>query len=514
MQFIPENLGLVWQKSTDACYNEVPAIYPDFLGDDQKSRIERIRQARQLYAGRHRNYFLECGRTQFDFAAMRVGFWTRVPYITCNVLKLICNKTADLLFGAEAKINAEVPAQQDAINALVDRASIDRLFYNACVAVSYEADGFVEAFIGGDGQVYLGSIPADEMFPVGEMGPDLQYKQYDRYQVKNVGSADKPVWLMMVISYKIGRIERSCWQLDSKGRKLKQLAMEEWVKPLGQPLPPGAVVPAPLTTTGIDRNTITYCFNELCEGKPISRIDGLIDLQDALNAKETQLDRVLALHADPKMWFHRSAADNQGNVRASQSAFFGDDKLQDMPAYITWDAQLEAASKSKQEVLSLMLIMAEISPSLLGLQEGAAPEAARKLRLEATNTLALVARLAANWKPVVRRCVEVAQQLEQTIAGVRYDRQPIAVKMRDGIPIDTLEQAQEISLMRACKSMSQRRSIEIQVDDPAAVEKEMEELSEETASATPSILLGNGNAENEPATDPGEKPNDESGVAA
>ena len=69
----PIQIPAVWVYTTGDFNRERSEGYPDFFTDAQKSRIERIRQARLLFDGKHKQYFLEEGRTQFDFPESRVG---------------------------------------------------------------------------------------------------------------------------------------------------------------------------------------------------------------------------------------------------------------------------------------------------------------------------------------------------------------------------------------------------------------------------------------------------------
>ena len=58
-----------------------------------------------------------------------------------------------------------------------------------------------------------------------------------------------------------------------------------------------------------------------------------------------------------------------------------------------------------------------------------------------------------------RRALEVAQDLENTLPGVRYDRGPIAVEVRDGIPQDPGDLANEQATLRGAKLISRRRAL-------------------------------------------------------
>src|SRR5689334_23062939 len=62
---------------------------PAFLSPEDRARLERIRAGRMLLDGRHREYFLDEGRTQFDFPQVRVGGRLLPLYLTYNLLGLI-----------------------------------------------------------------------------------------------------------------------------------------------------------------------------------------------------------------------------------------------------------------------------------------------------------------------------------------------------------------------------------------------------------------------------------------
>ena len=162
----------VWVYTTGADFNsQRPSGYGAFLTEAQQARLERIRQARLLFDGRHREYFLEESRTQFDFPRVRAGDRTVQMYLTCNVLGLISLKGADLLFGQEPLLRAADAGQQDALSRLVERSNLHSLLYGCAVDASYEGECFLEAVARG-GRTYLVQVPADEIFPEGERLPD------------------------------------------------------------------------------------------------------------------------------------------------------------------------------------------------------------------------------------------------------------------------------------------------------------------------------------------------------
>jgi hypothetical protein len=482
MQITDPNLT-VWTHSTDASYNASRTSTGAFLTAEQQARLERIRQARLLFDGKHRQYFLDEGRTQFDFPPVRAGDKIVQLYITHNVLGLISQKSADLLFGEEPLIRSDVPRQQKAIDDLVKRCNLHALLQGAAVDCSCEAETFLEAVIR-EGQVYLRKIQADKIFPLGDLLPDGQYGSYASFEVKNVGTKDRPLWVLLTTQWLPGKITRQLQQLTDNGAPSgRELSLDQW------PLPAGADPLLPEMPTGIQQNTITWIPNLLLRERPVSDYDGSIDLQDSLNAKNSQVARVLAQHADPKLAMPQSAADADGNVRSDfQVRFFG--TKEEIPQYITWKAELEQAIADRGFVLNQLLVRTETSPVLLGLKEGAAPDAYKKVRLESFNSLTKAARKATYWKAGIRRAVAVALDLENTLPGVRYDRTEIAVQLRDGIPSDSKDDAERQLLLTGAGLMSRRRAIQEQLNDPAAVEKELAELDEQNKHDMPTALLG------------------------
>lgn len=468
---LTRSIPAVWVYTTGSDFNAPRAGgYGGFLSDEQQTRLERLRQARLLYDGRHREYFLDEGRTQFDFPLVRAGDRNVRMYLTYNVLGLISLKSADLLFGQEPLIVADNDAQQQSIARLIERSNLHRLLYGCAVDASYEGECFLETCLYG-GRVYLRQAPADEIFPVGQPGPDGQYAACMRYRVRNAGTESAPVHLLLEVCYLAGRIERRCFQIDDEGGR-REVGLHCWNGDNAAEL-------SAVTHTGVALPTLVWIPNHLVRCCPVSDYDGAIELQDALNAKNSQVGRVLMKHADPRMVFPEEAFGDDGNIRADHEVFaFTDPKK--LPQYITWNAELAHAMADRAFVLNQLLVRTETSPVLLGLRQGAAPDAYRKVRLEAFNSLTKAGRKAAYWKAGIRRAVAVAQMLENTLPGVRYPQHPIGVTLRDGIPQDDKDTADRLAVLRGAGLISLQRAVEEQLGDPAAVEREMTRLHRPT----------------------------------
>ena len=118
-----------------------------------------------------------------------------------------------------------------------------------------------------------------------------------KYNAQNLGDATNQKWALLVTTYSPGKITRELKELGEGGTLTPRvLTLNSWPQedPEEEPF-------EPVTFTGIDRNTITFIANFLVRDIAVSDYDGLVEQQDLLNAKRTQMARVLAQHSDPAM---------------------------------------------------------------------------------------------------------------------------------------------------------------------------------------------------------------------
>jgi hypothetical protein len=474
----------------------------EYLDAAQNARLERIRIARALRKGWHRKVYLDEGRTQFDFPEMEVQGAKKRPYITFNVLKLITTTITDLLLGEEPMLRVdgdEMGEQwQDILDTLRNRTNLHSVIYDAVKSASWSAEGFcgVRRW---DEQVYVQDVRPDELFPIGERLPDGQHAAYRRYATAIVArtpaASDTPaeklkatITLLLETTFTAGKITRQCFELDGT-RKVRDVDLALWPtkKPDGNPLDSDE-------STGIEWNTVIWLPNELEEGEPTSDYDGLVELQDELNAKQTQIARVIAKHSDPAVIADERLFNEQGQLKIAGRVFSKREGAgTDAPLqYVTWNADLANAIEDRDFTLNSLCIAAELSQGLLGLERGGAPDSARKLRLQATKALARMKRKAVHVKPFVRTVIDTALMMEA--AGKRTQIALggfSAVDLRDGLPVDELDQATVISTLTGNKpTMSIERAVRTQIQDEAAAAEEIGLLKAAQDSATPTVLFG------------------------
>lgn len=477
-------MAMIWQNDAAESYNKTSDAVPAYLPADDRCRWERLRAARMLYRGHHRQYFLVENHTQFRYPIEEVNGKYCQRFVTLPLCKLVSNTTADLMFGSRPKIDAPTPGQSKRVEELARRSMLHARLHEAAVQMSWAGGAFLECVVWRE-QVWIVTVNAQEVFPQGPLMPDGQYGRYVLYATESVGAGDMQTTLLLKTIYEPGVIRRELSLLGTTGEVIAQnLPMDRW--PVFKAM--GANAPAPEQRTGIAGNTLIYLPNVVGDCHHTSDYDGLIELQDMTNAKYAQPARVIEQHADPKLAAPESAAREDGTLAASANVFWYRTK-EEIPNYITWDAKLEPAFEDRRECLMAFCAAAEMSPVLLGIRQGATPDAARKLRLEAAKDLAKTNRKALVVQPAIALAIETALRLDQSTALRRsYPVNPVGVEMRDGLPIDELDRAQVIATLRPGQNASLESAVEMRVEDPDAAATEVARIKAEEKASMPTVL--------------------------
>lgn len=485
---------------------EFPLATPAYLPQHARNRLESIRQARMLYRGQHWKYFLQDQRTRYDFPDRKINGGVMVkPYVQMNLLRLITRKTVDLIVGEAPLIKIERSAGvPDAgltktWDEVGSQSMIHLLLVDAMTAMSWAGVAYLEAVRFG-GKVYLRRHPSGNIVPEGELQPDGQYPVYARHSEVQV---DKDTRLVLSERWSAGQISREVRPLLKDGLLGEALELARW--PGYAAGVAGGEVPEAVEKTGLATNTLTAIFNDSGEDDDgniiagVSDYDGLVGLQDTVNHKFTGMVRVIDDNIDPTLVLPSEAADSAGRSRVRFKTVFVE-QGEVPPQYLVYNAPLEAAVMDRNEVINTMLIIAEMSPALLGIKSDAAMDSARKMRLAASPAIAKGKRTASRAKPGVERAVAVALSLA---AGTPTLIAGVSVEFRDGLPVDDGEQADTISTLRSSGVMSREAALEQRYGgDRVAIDQELKRLASEDQANRAQIVLGE--LTSPPANEPGE----------
>jgi len=475
------NLGNVWSRSASAANGVLDARHTAWMTPTERVRAERLRQAHMLFSGHHRHYYLDEGRTSYPYPSLREN---QPPYFRpYNLLTLVAEKMADLLFGESPRLYIDHDATQQVINNIAERSWLYGMVIDMAAECCWAGETFFEVTRQG-GLAYIGHALAQQVWPQGVPGVDQQHARYIRYATALVTEETTQSMLLLETHYTAGLIERRLYRLEENNvtgpkRSDDKLSLDKWPQRTvaGEPL-------ADQEQTGLSRPSIIRIPNGFGAR---SDYDGLIELQDSLHAANTQIGRVLAKHADPKLAAPEAAVNpDTGNLPASAEVYFFRSK-DEVPQYITWNAELASAMEDRKFALSALATVAEMPLSLLGVKDDSTVESAAKMRLAATPALAKATRKSVIWRQAIRMAISLAIESETGFTPAI----PIGVEMRDGLPDDEVERATTIATLRGARVMSRVRALQQQWLDPGTVREELKRLEEEDAQQTPSIFFGN-----------------------
>jgi hypothetical protein len=212
-------------------------------------------------------------------------------------------------------------------------------------------------------------------------------------------------------------------------------------------------------------------------GRSVSDYENIDEIVDQFTAAVSQAAGVIAKHADPKLGLPEDIFNEDGTVKIGEDAFAFKSK-DEIPVYLTWNAELKSALAMIDNWLQWLLILMETSPSLVGLKKGAAPDAWKKLRLEAVNTLAKVGRKTLYWGRFITDIFRKAHKLENATPGVRYDHGDVAVKWNDGLPVDESDKINDVSTMKDNGLVDRQTGVEL-IHGPEAARQINERLDAE-----------------------------------
>jgi hypothetical protein len=483
-------------------YFDINSSAPRWLNKAQAARWAMMDVCNRLFCGKHREVFLEEGRTRYHFPQVRINDSLTRLYASINLAKLISLKTADLLVGQEPTIECPDEATMELIETLVNESNLAACLHEAAKDASQFGSAAMECAVL-DGKPILQRINPMEIWPSGVRLPDGQYRSYTRYQ--ECFSGDKEAVLKTV--YSVGKITRTAFlKENTTGGEPVATSLEaiSITRLNGQPL-------LPIEETKVDWPTILYYENveKDDKGNAVSDYATLMDNFDKLNAKETQVTRVLLKHADPKMAMPIDNKTENGSAANAEAYFYR--TKDDIPQYIVWNAEMQSALTDRDFTLFMACVEAEISPILLGLEKGAAPESARKMRLTAANTLAKVQRISTWFRPFARLCVVRPLELLAKSAMVPFQLNlDITVKLKDGLPIDELDEATRLSTLAGGRTiMSDEEAVRTRLPNPVEAQKAIEMLTKQHKADTPSILLDEpGETDNTEEPPEGGTPND------
>ncbi len=471
---------------------EVGLINEKWPPDEHLERLEDYKKYRQLFKGKH----------QFVFP--RIDAWLSkemdktIIYIVCNYAGLISKICADLLFGEPVRFVAgeEDSREQKALENIVSNNQLHIKNYEMALSASWRGDTVLKARFGKrrnwdeEQQAIIETVPADYFFPHLN-GDNVQEMTGATLAWVKKNKDDKKEYLRKEI-HEPGLIRNELWLLDGETVKRR----------------------VPLSTfpeyAELEEEQETGYPGLLVEHVPNWRLDDMFwgisdyyDLEsmfDALNNRVSKIDAILDKHSDPKLILPPGSMEydeRTGRYYIEKEALQcmeidEQSDAKDLPRYLVWDAQLDAAFRQIDKLLDLLMMMSEVSPAAFGLDRQGVADSGRALKFRLIRTIAKINRKQLYFDQALKNILYAAQVLDVTHGKGRYEPAVPHIEWADGLPDDPMEWA-EVESTRMMSGTTSRESAVRRLDnlEGEALRQELERIEgDRAATAGPSPDTG------------------------
>jgi hypothetical protein len=442
---------------------------------EHEERLAGYKKFRQLFMGEHQHVF------------PRIDTWLNremdktLIYVVCNYAGLVSKICADLLFGEPARFTAgeEGSAEQEALDGIVNNNHLHIKNYEMALSASWRGDTVLKARFGkrrgwdSEAEPIVESVPADYFFPhlngdnVQEMtGATLAWVKEDnnkKYLRKEI--------------HEPGLIRNELWLLD--GDTVKEQVKLSTL--------PGYEDMEDEQETGYEGLLVEHVPNWRLDDMfwGISDYYDLESMFDALNNRVSKIDAILDKHSDPKLILPPGSMEydeRTGRYYIEKDAIQvmeidSTAETRDLPRYLVWDAQLEAAFRQIDKLLDLLMMMSEVSPAAFGLDKQGVADSGRALKFRLIRTLAKVNRKQLYFDQALKNILYAAQVLDVTQGRGGYEPTEPHIEWADGLPDDPAEQA-DIEATRMTSGTTSLESAVVRLDglEGEALQEELERI--------------------------------------
>lgn len=471
-------------------------------------RLTRYRHNKLLYLGDHYDVFRYYRYLlDNDMMSDRQGGYIDnrnklIVYVAINILGLGARKLADIVAVETPEIKpwkGASPKVEEAIERIMENSDFPTMLYGTTLNAGIKGDQVwtIVTTTDSEGQkaVKIHRAMPELWFP------DLNPTDIGRMMAHSFAwkvPADERTILRRIV-YAPGFIFNIANWIEGE-QVLEPLTPDEVNKYLGG-LPEPIEIP-------ILTSLVTHIPNlQLDEQHPFGLSD-FVDVKgaaDELAHRLTQWAVELDKHANLSM---RGAPVGKGESIIGR--YFEYQKDEATPEYITLPTgALDAMQKEVEHIMKWILLTMEVSPGLVGLQEGGGVERAEALRIKNASTVLKSMRKQLYLTKGIQHAFKAAMEVENFLGIDTYDVDGVVgVRWKDGLPDSPTEQAMLAQIRTQGK---QTMSVEdaVKMMDGDAAEDIFAKLEEEKEKNAPKLMQFEPTGDDNPFGGPPAEENDE-----
>lgn len=465
--------------------NRLPERWDRFPPQDSEARLKDYEKNRLLFKGKHEDVY------------SRIQAWIEkeadkaIVYIIVNFAGLLSKISADLLFGEMIRVvtGDEESKEQLAMDQIVLNNSLHTRNYEMALSCSWRGDSVYKVRFGRpkswkDNQVIIESVPASIFFPHLN-GDNIQ--EMTGCTLAWTKKFDDKLYLRKEI-HEPGTIMNELWLMDGSKNIKRQVPLNTIPEYAGLPEVEETQYPGLL---------VVHVPNWRLDDEFFGMSDyyDMESLFDEMNNRVSKVSRILDKHSDPKlilppgiMRYDESTRRYYVDKEDLQCIEVEPTETGDLPKYLVWDAQLEAAFKQLDHLVELAMMVSETSPASFGMDKEGKAESGRALKFKLLRTLAKINRKKIYFDEALKEVLYIAQFLDVTYGRGSYEPKDPRIEWADGLPQDMVEQSEVESNRITAGNTSVESSIR-RLDglDGKALKDELKRIEDEKKASNPAV---------------------------
>lgn len=469
--------------------NEIFKVGGLFPPTKHYKRIQRYKENKKIFKGHHCEVF----KDKFK----GIDRAKETLYISANLAGIICKKSADFLFGEELNIlagNGDNTPEQEAFDRFKEDNHLNILLYENALSNAYAGDSFIKVRYG---QEYGGELPPELDEPrviIENVSPETVFPEtveWDKSKIKAYHIAipiydeESSEWFLATETHTAGKISYLKYNITpiqyNSHQKPERFAIEGIVEGSAVEVSTGIPMPLIVHIPNLSTSDSWHGIDDLTELHP---------LLDEINNRLSQIADILDKHSNPAMAVPSGLLDVDENGNASFRVAYdkvfevmGKDDV--IPQYITWNGQLLEAFKELNELVDMVLTIAEIPAVALGKGDsGTSGSSGLAIKWRMNSLLAKVNRKKQYYTKGIKQVFYLAQKLEEVLEIADYELAVPVLHFQDGLPKDNMEEANIASIRTGgAKTMSQKTAImKLNNMTEEQAEAEIQRIKEEESS--------------------------------
>lgn len=349
--------------------------------DDEK-RCKQVENQENLYLGKHCTLDGGPFLHPYGYKATR----DKIPYVQFNILGKCSRVFADLIGGVT--VNTESPLAKGVLGELDFSLNL----WQALIKTSYSGIIGLQPIQTDNGWNYAVIDPRN-LYLEHRPGDGKLIRIYKRVVFSGIDIGNgKTIDILFQETHEPGMVKTDLFWIDGEN-VIEQLDLTTFAGLLGDDFQ----APADIWETGLDGFMITPLYNDRLGNVIIGDYtETAVRLQEALNSRLTQVNRILGIHADPKLIaprtvFQRDPVTGEMVWTGANSEVLVYDQGGGVPfSYLTWDGQITSAVENKRDMILALLTEMDVAPHLLSFTDlvgGTVAETSAKLEKMMHSTL-------------------------------------------------------------------------------------------------------------------------------